>query len=456
LRESWPHSVGTGIAVLVLVFSSTAHAGERIVQRDVASIVHVLPAPSVGRVLPAPLEETSQRSYLASREAARARAVREAHTTVSSAPRPLPEDAGVADGVHYLTDDHDPRAQNASDDVRHGGDRTSNPSEDDHATSDVPAAVKRSGGEKPTPPPVVVSANVSPESPSGFARLIDALTFRRDRGSDETNSVSVIPASAPTDDENLLIQLINVERTARGLQPVAWDGELTQIARLHAADMSAAHKMSHNSSSDGADFGTRLARTTYRARGAAENVAFNSDVLKAHRALMDSPGHRRNILDPNLTAIGPAVAREVGGNWIYVAEDFATPIAHITDADAAAKIRQTLLNARARSQSLPLPEDTAMSKKLGRALEQMISSGSVRETLSGNVGWTLAFTSMDPSAPPPGALEHATNASRYALAVTFRKTKQYPLGTYWALLFLGGGYESETTASASPLSTSKQ
>jgi hypothetical protein len=79
-----------------------------------------------------------------------------------------------------------------------------------------------------------------------------------------------------------------------------------------------------------------------------------------------------------------------------------------------------------------------MSARLDGLLEQMISRGSVNEGVGRGVGegWTLAFTSSDPAAPPPGALSHLSSARSYSLAVTFRKTPRYPFGTYWAILFL--------------------
>ncbi len=312
------------------------------------------------------------------------------------------------------------------------------------------------------PPPVVRSrstekgttaVNGAPapviEKPGVFSRLFGALTARHD-GTRKKSENDIVPLPEPSRDEALLLELINVERTSRGIAPVRWDGMLAQIARLHAADMSSVHKMSHHSSRDGADFEARLSRSAYSAKGAAENVAYNSDVMRAHRALMDSPGHRRNILDPTLTSVGPGVMSEPSGEWVYVAEDFATPMPQVTDDQAAARIAKLLEGARSRSRSTPLVEDRAMSKQLNRQLEKMIASGAVRGTESGSVGWTLAFTSMDLSAPPPGALEHVSEASSYGLAVTFRKTKQYPLGTYWAILFLGGEEASRTTASATP------
>jgi uncharacterized protein YkwD len=247
--------------------------------------------------------------------------------------------------------------------------------------------------------------------------------------------------AAPNEDEKFLVDLVNAEREARRLQPVTWDGLLSRLARNHGQDMRAAGRISHHSTSDGADYTTRLARTTYRARAAAENVAYNKDVLAAHRALMDSSGHRRNILDPDLRSIGTAVVTEPGDQWVYVVEDFAAPIASVTDAEAEQQLRSRLAHA-GNGWFHALPEDQVLSGQLDGLLEQMIDSGSVADAVGGGVGdgWTMAFTSLDPAAPPPSALTRARKAESYSLAVSFRKTARYPFGAYWVILFLKGVY----------------
>jgi uncharacterized protein YkwD len=272
----------------------------------------------------------------------------------------------------------------------------------------------------------------------------DSINLRGDRAgratADITASRDFPSVKAPTHEEKLLLDLVNVERSSRGLKPVAWDGMLSQLARLHTDDMRRVHKASHNSSKDGADYTTRLARTPFRARAAAENVAYNANVVKAHRALMASPGHRRNILDPELTAVGTAVMKEPNGEWIYVCEDFATPITWISDEEAEEKLAASL--GKGRRGFLPFPEDRALSHKLDDELEKMIASGSVKSGVGAGfgAGWSMAFTSMDPSVPPTSAVERAKDAESYALAVTFRKTPRYPFGTYWAILFLKGAF----------------
>jgi uncharacterized protein YkwD len=250
---------------------------------------------------------------------------------------------------------------------------------------------------------------------------------------------TITGVTQPTQFEKLLVELINVERKSRGIKPVVWDGMLSGIARMHSADMRSVGHTSHNSSNDGATYTQRLARTPYRASAAAENVAYNSDVVKAHRALMASPGHRQNILNPNLTVVGVAVMMDFKDEWVYVVEDFAAAIDEISDEEAARVMSESLNQAR--SKIFRLEEDKALSRKLEKLVGQMAEAGQIqRVNQDFGAGWALSFTALDPRQLPKSAIEQAAKAQGYGLAVQFRKTKKYPFGAYWAVLFLKGQY----------------
>lgn len=51
---------------------------------------------------------------------------------------------------------------------------------------------------------------------------------------------------------------------------------------------------------------------------AGENLAQNVSVERAHQALMNSSGHRRNILNPNFTHIGVGIKAKGRNGYIYV------------------------------------------------------------------------------------------------------------------------------------------
>ena len=111
---------------------------------------------------------------------------------------------------------------------------------------------------------------------------------------------------APTAEEleARVFELTNMERINRGIAPLAWNPSLAQAARLHSEDMSENGFMCHMGSDDSSPM-DRMERVGFRFMRAAENVAFGQRTPEqVIEAWMDSDGHRRNILDPNLTEIG--------------------------------------------------------------------------------------------------------------------------------------------------------
>ena len=79
----------------------------------------------------------------------------------------------------------------------------------------------------------------------------------------------------------------------------------------------------HQSPVSGSPFDRlKAAGITYTRAG--ENLAYAQSVAVAHRALMDSPGHRENILRPEFTRIGIGVIN-AGAYGRMVTQLFITP-----------------------------------------------------------------------------------------------------------------------------------
>ena len=243
----------------------------------------------------------------------------------------------------------------------------------------------------------------------------------------------------PSHDEARLLALINSDRAGAGLTTLAWDPTLARMARAHAADMAAAGRISHLSSADGASFETRLGRSELRVRAAAENVARDRDVTSAHQSLMASPGHRKNLLDPDLTAVGLGIVATRDEGIVYVVEDFAAPIAALSDVEARRTIERALFEA-ARSGML-LPNDAALSGRLAKVVESLVAADSVEGTGGSIPGpaWLYTFTTVDPAVLPEEIKDRLSRARGYGLAVVYRRTAAHPLGVYWVALALSSG-----------------
>jgi hypothetical protein len=105
--------------------------------------------------------------------------------------------------------------------------------------------------------------------------------------------------------EGRVLELVNQERTARGLGPLALSGELQSASRGHAGAMAAGGFFGH----DGPGGSTLKGRTDAAGyRGwtfLAENIAAGQrSPEEAMASWMGSPGHRENLLSPKATEIG--------------------------------------------------------------------------------------------------------------------------------------------------------
>lgn len=110
-----------------------------------------------------------------------------------------------------------------------------------------------------------------------------------------------------TPEEQQMIDLVNKARSDAGLSPLAVDMELSKVARLKSQDMVDKNYFSHDSPTYGSPF-DMMKQFGIQYRTAGENIACNQDVAGAHQALMNSEGHRANILSKDFTHIGIGIA----------------------------------------------------------------------------------------------------------------------------------------------------
>ncbi|MEU9822650.1 CAP domain-containing protein [Pseudonocardia alni] len=108
-----------------------------------------------------------------------------------------------------------------------------------------------------------------------------------------------------------VVELTNAERAAAGCGALRADPRISAAAQGHSEDMAAQGYFAHDSR-DGRDFADRITAAGYDSPG-AENIAMGQpDAATVVQDWMESPGHRKNILDCSLTTIGVGLA---DGYW---------------------------------------------------------------------------------------------------------------------------------------------
>src|SRR5688500_19561546 len=100
-----------------------------------------------------------------------------------------------------------------------------------------------------------------------------------------------------------MLDLLNAERVANGLQPLAPDPELTEVARRHSADMFARGYFAHDTPEGLTPF-DRMRQSNVSFLTAGENLALAPTLQVAHTGLMNSPVHRAIILRPHFGRLG--------------------------------------------------------------------------------------------------------------------------------------------------------
>ncbi|MDB5194661.1 MAG: uncharacterized protein JWN50_675 [Parcubacteria group bacterium] len=106
--------------------------------------------------------------------------------------------------------------------------------------------------------------------------------------------------------ETEMLALINAERLKAGVGPLVMDATLQKVARAHSRDMWVRAYFAHTDP-DGLDPFDRMRAGGAKFRTAGENLALARTTERAHEGLMNSPGHKRNILDPAFKRVGIGV-----------------------------------------------------------------------------------------------------------------------------------------------------
>ena len=129
-----------------------------------------------------------------------------------------------------------------------------------------------------------------------------------------------------------VFSLVNDLRSERGLKPLERERRLDAAAEYFGGYMAAAGRMDHDA--DGGSPTSRAKKRGYAYCVISENIAYEYSsrgftAERLARALVDgwrdSPTHRDNILDPEVTQTGLGIARSDKGEY-YAAQLFARPM----------------------------------------------------------------------------------------------------------------------------------
>lgn len=165
-----------------------------------------------------------------------------------------------------------------------------------------------------------LEAELRPVFGDAIARSLNLLTIRPD-SNERVELPFKVQSSRPRPDlEKQMLDLVNKERLANGLSPLAADPELTEVARRHSADMFARGYFAHDTPEGLSPF-DRMHDANVRFTTAGENLALAPTLMLAHTGLMNSPGHRANILRREFGRVGIGVM-DGGMRGLMISQEF--------------------------------------------------------------------------------------------------------------------------------------
>jgi len=196
-------------------------------------------------------------------------------------------------------------------------------------------------------------------------------------------------------------------RSSHGLPALQRDPELDAAAEAHSREMARLRTFAHVLPTDGS-LGDRLRARGYAYRSIGENIGLSSDVATAHEAIVGSPAHLANLLDPRHRRLGLGAARGL------------PPLRRDSALDGVAleEVRRT-----AASDQMKLDRDLA-----GRALSEVPDlSGAVAELYVGNGPDTVASSKNLAD----------QKWKRIGVGAQYSSSQQYGPGRLWVLLLYG-------------------
>jgi len=225
-----------------------------------------------------------------------------------------------------------------------------------------------------------------------------------------------------SENELALFDVANRERAERSLPALQWDESLAAAARKHANRMAFYNVIEHQLSGE-PDLKERLTEAGARFSMIAENIAFGRNSQTIHTGWMNSPGHRGNILNPNLTAVGIAAVQGSGG--LFAVQDFSLPVAvlsieqqesKVISLMAAAGMRRVTASQDAR---ITCEMDKGISASITRSVQAMRFESSDLSRLPGGVEKNLRGQSFQKAEVGACRVSNAPGFAHYRVAILF-------------------------------------
>src|SRR5687768_310520 len=161
---------------------------------------------------------------------------------------------------------------------------------------------------------------LSPIFDKAISQSMNKLTINPDSEKSVNLPYSVSAPKVRPELEAEMLRLLNEERKKENLPALKKDPELTIVARAHSKDMFTRGYFAHVTPDRKSPF-DRMRSAGVRYLSAGENLALGKTLTICHNGLMNSPGHRANILDRSYGRVGIGVL-DGGMHGLMITQNF--------------------------------------------------------------------------------------------------------------------------------------
>ncbi len=132
-----------------------------------------------------------------------------------------------------------------------------------------------------------------------------------------------------------LLALVNQARAAAGVGPLKWDGALAIAARKHCLRMVVEGPIAHRYGGE-LDLSERASQAGAHFDLIEENIAVGPTPSAIHDEWMNSPGHRTNMLNPQVDRVGIALVANRG--VLYATADYSHGVQELSVSQVEAQV----------------------------------------------------------------------------------------------------------------------
>lgn len=164
-----------------------------------------------------------------------------------------------------------------------------------------------------------------------------------------------------------LFDLLNETRREAGLPALIEHVGLREVALAHSRDMAANDFIGHDSPSTGSA-ADRVRAASLQSGLVLENIGRGYSAQEIHRGLMESPGHRANLVNPDVTHVGVGVvAQQEGARKAFIVTQVFVRMAERVDLTGGAERLVEMIN---RSRSARGAPPLQLEEHLGTAAQE--------------------------------------------------------------------------------------